>query len=103
MTGIRAWFDSLRHPARASEQPTEPAPTGRILADYESVEVGDLREAILQALGAASVCWEPMDCTGVFREDRATQIAYELFEICARWCNGRDRQPSDLPGAEGLR
>jgi hypothetical protein len=41
----------------------------------------DIQEAIGIALGAASVCWEPMDCTGVFMSQRAAQIADELMAL----------------------
>lgn len=34
--------------------------------------------AIQVALGAASVCWESMDGTGVFQSERAAQIAEDL-------------------------
>ena len=34
--------------------------------------------AIFQALGAASVCWDPMDCTGVFMDDHACDVATGL-------------------------
>jgi len=39
----------------------------------------DLRTAVYQAMGAASVCWKPMEGTGVFQEARAGQIAEELL------------------------
>jgi hypothetical protein len=41
----------------------------------------DIQEAIGVALGAASVCWEPMDCTGVFMSQRAAQIVDELMAL----------------------
>jgi hypothetical protein len=41
----------------------------------------DIQEAIGVALGAASVCWEPMDCTGVFMSQRAAQIVDELMTL----------------------
>lgn len=34
--------------------------------------------AIFQALGAASMCWESMDGTGVFQSDRAKEIGDAL-------------------------
>ena len=66
----------------------------RILPEYEQVEIPDLREAIFQALGAASTCWEPMDCTGVFESQRAEQIGEELMQVILQWASGRDTQPT---------
>lgn len=61
----------------------------RILPEYGQ-ELPDLKEAVFVALGAASVCWEPMDGTGVFMDQRATQIGNELLEVIHRWANMRD-------------
>jgi hypothetical protein len=41
-------------------------------------EADPLGSAVRQCLGAASVCWEPMDGTGVFQEQWANSIADEL-------------------------
>lgn len=38
-----------------------------------------LEDAVFQALGAASVCWDPMDGTGVFRSDIAKEIGEVLL------------------------
>lgn len=40
----------------------------------------DLESAVFSALGAASVCWDSMENTGVFHSDRASQIGDELIE-----------------------
>lgn len=40
-----------------------------------------LEEAIMQALGAASVCWENPGGAGVFISDRAELIAKELMHF----------------------
>jgi hypothetical protein len=53
----------------------------RILPSYKTVGDKELGEAVGQALGAASVCWEPMDCTGVFMSERANQLCDELFGV----------------------
>ena len=37
----------------------------------------DTETAIFEALGAASVCWDPTP-TGVFQSERASAIGYEL-------------------------
>lgn len=37
-----------------------------------------LETAVFQALGAASVCWDSMDGTGVFQSDRAKEIGDTL-------------------------
>lgn len=40
----------------------------------------DLEEAVGQAIGAGSVCWEDPGGAGVFQSDRASQIVDELVE-----------------------
>src|SRR4051794_17540898 len=47
---------------------------GRILADAETLE-----EAVFQALGAASTCWEHVEDAGVFDSTRAKAIGDELM------------------------
>ena len=37
-----------------------------------------LRSVIAEAIGAASVCWENMEGTGIFDEQRATEILEEV-------------------------
>jgi hypothetical protein len=39
-----------------------------------------LEEAVYQALGAASVCWENMEDAGVFDSDRAKMIGDQLMD-----------------------
>lgn len=39
-----------------------------------------IEDAVFQALGAASVCWEKMDNTGIFDSDRCKKIGEELIE-----------------------
>ena len=41
-------------------------------------------EAVFQALGAASVCWEDMSGTGVFQSERAKQIGDTLLAHVAQ-------------------
>lgn len=53
----------------------------RILPEYDVVHEQEMREAVYQALGFASVCWEPMDCTGVFESEKASQVAEELLGV----------------------
>ena len=53
----------------------------RILPVYKDVGKEQVKEAVFQALGAASVCWESMDGTGTFQSVRATQIGNELLSI----------------------
>jgi hypothetical protein len=48
----------------------------------------NLTEAVYMAVGAASVCWEDMSGTGVFRDDRASQVAEDLLKYI------REHQPS---------
>lgn len=39
-----------------------------------------LVSAVFQALGAASNCWDPFDCTGIFDSERASSIGNALLE-----------------------
>lgn len=39
-----------------------------------------LEEVVGQAIGAASVCWESMEGTGIFQEDRARQIVDDVLD-----------------------
>lgn len=58
--------------------------TERILPEYDVVNLRELREAIFQALGAASVCWEETP-PGVFDSDRAAQVGNELVKIVLQY------------------
>lgn len=42
-----------------------------------------LSSAVHQAIGAASVCWENMEGTGIFQEARAREIADALLRYIA--------------------
>lgn len=64
-----------------------PEEAARILPAYDTVGKRELSEAVHQALGAASVCWEPMDCTGVFEGRRAEQIGAELMGIVGQYAD----------------
>lgn len=64
-----------------------PGQADRILPAYDAVGERELSEAVHQALGFASVCWEPMDCTGVFEEDRVRQVAAELTGIIGQYAD----------------
>lgn len=48
--------------------------------------------AIGVAMGAASVCWESMDGTGVYQEGRAHQIVDELFHLVRKYA-GKENGP----------
>lgn len=39
-----------------------------------------LESAVFQALGAASTCWESMEGTGIFQDQRAIEIGNKLVE-----------------------
>ena len=52
-----------------------------------------LNEAILQALGAASMCWSNPEGAGVFQPDQAIKIGEELAAfITARYPSVTDDQ-----------
>jgi|GEM_PF-6301406 len=40
-----------------------------------------LSTAVHEAIGAASVCWESMNGTGLFDESRAKEVAAKLIEF----------------------
>lgn len=40
-----------------------------------------IRDAVMQALGAASTCWEDLSGTGVFQSARAQEIGERLLEF----------------------
>lgn len=44
-------------------------------ADCETAE-----EAVFQALGAASMCWELIEWAGIFQSERAKEIGDNLME-----------------------
>lgn len=44
-------------------------------------ESPSMEAAIFQAIGAASVCWNPMDGTGVFDDASAKEIGLGLIEF----------------------
>lgn len=77
-----------------------PEQTARILPAYEEVGERELSEALHQALGFASVCWEPMDCTGVFGEARVRQVAAEMTGIIGQYADDHAaaQQPQPAPG-----
>jgi hypothetical protein len=56
-----------------------------------------LKEAVFQALGAASTCWEPMDCTGEFQSQRAGDIGNKLLEFIEEFI--KDLQDKDRSNA----
>lgn len=52
------------------------------------------------AIGAGSVCWDPMDCTGVFQENRASRIVDELLTIVENYAHPAQKdihEPIELP------
>lgn len=51
-----------------------------ILMDGSESQPKTLTEAVGQALGAASVCWENPGGAGIFDSTRAKQIADELLD-----------------------
>lgn len=81
--------------ADKTPEPGAPAPdpgqAARILPAYATVGDAEMSEAVHQALGFASVCWEPMDCTGVFEGDRVAQAAGELLGIIGQYADARGR------------
>jgi hypothetical protein len=63
-----------------------PAEADRILPDYSGGVLGqELNEAVMMALGAASVCWDPDTGDAVFDSGRAEQIGKELIGIVVQF------------------
>lgn len=56
-----------------------------ILFSGKESDPDTLESVIGQAVGAASVCWENMEGTGVFQDDRARQIVDDVV----KWINER--------------
>lgn len=72
----------------------------RILPDYTDVSRKNIEEAVGMAIGAASICWDPMDCTGVFQEDDAGQIIDELMMLVEKYAHPVQKhisEPIELP------
>src|SRR6266567_3985463 len=54
----------------------------RILPEYKFVLGQEMEEAVFQALGYASRCW---DKDGVFETEKATQVGGELMDIIVQY------------------
>lgn len=54
-----------------------------------------LRDAVMQACGGASACWEHLDGAGIFESDRCKQIAETLIE----WIEAHYTERSELLAA----
>lgn len=64
------------------------APEGRILPGFGfTPDHQDIKEAIGLALGAASVAWEPMNCTGVFKSEFCGQMVDELLALVIQFAS----------------
>lgn len=48
---------------------------------FEWNEDTEILSAVFQALGGASVCWEHPEGAGVFNEQLAREIGFELIEF----------------------
>ncbi len=62
-------------------------------------ECTTLEEAVYQAVGAASVCWDNIQGAGVFDDRQATQVAEDLLAAIRQWMN--DVQFTILDGESG--
>lgn len=66
----------------------------RILPVYKIVGPNQIKEAVFQALGVASTCWQRMDETGVFDSTRAAQAGSELLEIIEKYAGSKADGPA---------
>lgn len=63
-------------------------------------DAGDLAQAVQQAVGAASVCWENPGGAGIFDSDRALHVASALISwIYARYVPVKDRAVLEIDQA----
>lgn len=60
-----------------------------------STKPKNLHEAVYQAIGAASMCWEDVAKAGVFDSTQAAIIGADLIKWVEEW--HRSEQPSYLP------
>jgi hypothetical protein len=97
------WFAGAIETGRAAggrgwPDPARPEPAGgRILPQYGIVSDHDMSEAVHQALGVASVCWESMERTGVFDDATAKQVGAELLGVIRQYA-GRSGPVPAVPG-----
>ncbi len=57
----------------------------RLNAPTEAGGIVTIKQIIGEAIGAASVCWESLEGTGVFDSTRASQLIDEVLEEVERW------------------
>ena len=76
-----------RHPENSSTESSTATTTTEPDTDFEFAYVlsdgkneHTLESVVMQSIGAASVCWESMEGTGVFNSNRARQIGQKLLE-----------------------
>lgn len=89
----------------AAARPAIPADGGPLLTQHDHVLGQEMRQAIGEALGMASVCWIPMDCTGVFDTATAVRLVDEVAEVCRRyaecWRADSPKTPADCAPPAG--
>jgi hypothetical protein len=61
----------------------------RYLPEYKVVTDQALQEVIGQALGMASVCWAPMNGTGMFQSEIVEKILGEVIATVQQYTNER--------------
>lgn len=61
-----------------------------------------LREAVLETIGAASMCWENIEEAGVFKEQRAIELADQLIEFINGEFINRQIRDAMAAGARGI-
>jgi hypothetical protein len=50
-----------------------------VLTDQDFEQAGDRHQAVVLAVGAASMCWEHPEGAGVFASERAIDVANDLI------------------------
>lgn len=85
VTGLMlTWFASAIETGKAASF-RPPADGDRFLPVYDAVFGQELSEAVHQAMGAASACWDNLEGAGEFDSDTACRIATELIGVIVQF------------------
>lgn len=79
------WFAGAIETGRlvAFRRPDDPG--DRFLPEYDAVFGQELSQAVHQAMGAASACWDNLEGAGEFDADTACRIAAELIGVIVQF------------------
>lgn len=83
ITGSTSCVKRINHPGTAHEDwdgNMRETPDSMPEKLFDWTTATDIEEAVFQALGAASACWENLEGAGIFESTRCKQIGDELIE-----------------------